>query len=473
MIDNRTALIIVALLYFILPLNAWLALRGQRTPALAWWCGGGLASGLGAVLIGLRDVVPDMLSFVVGNTLLLGSLLLRVHALDLDLGLRWRARWLMLAALSFFVVFSAFHALQHPVGRTLISLASFTAAAGVVAVQALQIARRENSANARAIAFVFLLLAAALLLRLLLILSDLTQSSPLERSLSAALVSLAGLLTSIIGHFSYVGLVLDRSLRSQVSSAAEQARSDQNRHLGEQLEQLDRLRSLGVMSAALGHELNQPLTAILTSAQVAQRSLRGGRRDPVLLGTLFAQIASNTQRARQIIEGLRSFLHPSTVRPAAVELGELLRSLLELIEQETRQHGVTVTCEAPCAALRVQGDAVQLSQVLLNVMRNAIEGLQSSARREIRIRCEHREQRVSLCIHDSGPGLAPEVLPRVGTPFFTTKPGGLGMGLSISRAILTQFGGSLSLGNAATGGTVVEIGLPLWTGTTKASVADD
>lgn len=472
MIDNRTALIIVALLYFILPLNAWLALRGQQTRALAWWCCGGLASGLGAVLIGLRDVVPDMLSFVAGNTLLLGSLLLRVHALDLDLGQRWRARWLILATLSFLLVFSYLHLRQDPVGRTLISLASLAVAAGVVAVQALQIARRESSANARAIAFVFLLLAATLLLRLLLIMIDLTQPSPLDRSLSAVLVSLAGLLTSIIGHFSYVGLVLDRSLRSQVNSAAERARSDQNRHLGEQLEQLDRLRSLGVLSAALGHELNQPLTAILTNAQVAERSIRGGRGDRMLLGTLFEQIASSTQRARQIIEGLRSFLHPSTVRPAAVDLGALLPSVLELVEQDARQHGISVSCEPACAALRVQGDAVQLSQVLLNVMRNAIEELQSSPRREIRIRCERREQQVSLSIHDTGPGLAPDILPRVGTPFFTTKPGGLGMGLSISHAILTQFGGSLSLANAATGGTVVEIALPLWADTNRGERAN-
>lgn len=460
MIDNRTALIIVALLYFILPINAWLALRGQQTRAVAWWCGAGLASGLGAVLIGLRDAIPDMLSFVAGNTVLLAALLMRVHALDQDLGRRCQLRRLVFTLSCFFMLYGFFHAIEHGFLRNLTALAGLAAAAGLVALRAWQTGRRENSANARAIASVFLLLTGALLWRLLHTFLDPEHSTALDGSASATLVTLVGLLTSITGHFSYVGLVLDRSLHSAVESAAERARNEQNRHLGEQLEQLDRLRSLGVMSAALGHELNQPLTAILTNAQVAQRAVRAGRGERTLLGTLFEQIGASTRRAHLIIAGLHSFLHPSAIRPQAIALDRVLGRVLELIEQELRQHGISVSCEA--RALRVCGDEVQLSQVLLNVMRNAIEAVQCSPRREIRISCTCSAQQARLTIHDSGPGLARELVGRIGTPFFTTKPGGLGMGLSISRAILTQFGGSLNLDNAATGGTWVDIDLPLW-----------
>ena len=469
MFDNRTALIIVGLLYLILPINAWLALRGQQSRALAWWCIAGLGSGLGTVLIGLRDMVPDVLSYIFGNMLLLASLLIRARVLDEDLDKRLRLRWLVLALLSFALVYGLFHFNQDTQARSLTGLVGVGLAASLVGVLALQIARRENSANARAIALVFLLLAGMLCFRMLTA-GGLNPSAPLDRTLSATLVSLAGLLSSITGHFSYVGLVLDRSLRTAVEHAAGQARKEQNHHLAEQLEQLDRLRSLGLMSATLGHELNQPLTAILTNAQVAQRAVIAGQNDRPLIGSLFEQITSATQRARLIIEGLSSFRQAP--RSGAVDVDGLLRSLPELTEQEARQHGVTVSYVPPRVPLLVRGEVVQLSQVLLNVMRNAIEGLKSSPRREIRIGCEACDQQVRITIHDSGPGLAPEVLARIGTPFFTTKPDGLGMGLSISHAILARCGGSLSLSNAPTGGAMVEIGLPLWTDTEKSDVTD-
>ena len=106
------------------------------------------------------------------------------------------------------------------------------------------------------------------------------------------------------------------------------------------------------------------------------------------------------------------------------------------------------------------GDPIQLSQIVLNVFRNAIEVLSKVARREIQISCIAADGRAVLRIRDTGPALAPEMLSMIGKPFFTTKPKGLGMGVSISRSIAVQHGGTLSVANADGGGAVFELNLP-------------
>ncbi len=106
----------------------------------------------------------------------------------------------------------------------------------------------------------------------------------------------------MIGHFGYVGLVMDRSRRRELKAAAALARDEERRRLGEQIAQLDRQRSLGELSASLGHELNEPLTAILTNAQAAKRGLEYGRFDALQLTEFFDKIVNNTQRASQTIE---------------------------------------------------------------------------------------------------------------------------------------------------------------------------
>jgi two-component system C4-dicarboxylate transport sensor histidine kinase DctB len=108
----------------------------------------------------------------------------------------------------------------------------------------------------------------------------------------------------------------------------------------------------------------------------------------------------------------------------------------------------------------VAGDPTQLSQVILNLFRNAIEAMSSVSQRELHVTLVRQEGRAVLKIRDTGPGLSPQALVRAGTPFFTTKAGGLGLGLSISRTIVKQFDGTFSIKNADEGGTVVELAWP-------------
>lgn len=267
----------------------------------------------------------------------------------------------------------------------------------------------------------------------------------------------------MIGHFGYVGLALDRSRQREVDAAAKVARQEENRHLGEQIAQLDRQRSLGEMSASLGHELNQPLTAILTNTQIASRALRGGRLDAQQHGEILDKIIHNTQRASQIIERIRGFIRPSAVSFAPVNLNLIALDVAELVGDEARSHKVKFEFPAAMELVLVRGDAIQISQIILNVFRNAIEALKQVERREIQVSCHLEAGQAVMHIRDTGPGLTPDALAQVGTAFFTTKSNGLGLGFSISRSIANQHGGSLIIRNAAAddgGGAVVELSLP-------------
>ena len=233
------------------------------------------------------------------------------------------------------------------------------------------------------------------------------------------------------------------------------------RRLTSQIAQLDRQRSLGEMSASLSHELNQPLTAILTNAQVGQRGLKAGRFEAEQIGEFFEKIIFNTRRAGEIIDKIRSFIRPAEIEQIPVDLQRLAGDILDLVGPEAAEHKVDIIFSPYTSPMWVKGDATQLSQVLMNIYRNAIEAMRESELREIHVQLMPFGDRLGLSVCDTGPGLAPEMLQKAGTPFLTTKTGGLGLGLSIARSIIAQHRGTLSVGSAGGGGACVDIDLPL------------
>jgi len=235
---------------------------------------------------------------------------------------------------------------------------------------------------------------------------------------------------------------------------------NEGQRLTDQLVQLDRQRSLGQMSAALGHELNQPLTAIMSNAQVIQRGMQTGRLEPVQIEEFLNRIVQNTRRASDNIERIRNFIRPSQSVKVAVDLHGLVHDILAMIALEAIQHKVKLKFAQAPGPFWVQGDAIQLSQVILNIFRNAMQALEQVELREIDIQIKQTKEHVELSITDTGPGLLPEHVGKVGTAFFSTKANGLGMGLSISRDIIGMHHGTMNLSNADNAGLRVTITLP-------------
>jgi PAS domain S-box-containing protein len=224
-----------------------------------------------------------------------------------------------------------------------------------------------------------------------------------------------------------------------------------------------RVTSMGEMAAGLAHEINQPLSAIANYAQGSVRRLRANPADvgPVL--AVIDDIAAEALRAGEIIRRLRSLIRKEAPRQDWVDVNEVVGEVVRLLEPETRQHGVTVRVYADVQLPTVVVDRIQIEQVILNLVRNAVDAmLEVSGRRELVIRTAAAGgDWVELSVRDTGPGLTAGVLERLFDPFFSTKPAGLGMGLSISRTIIEAHHGRLWVTSPAGGGADFHFTLPV------------
>ncbi|HEY4078797.1 MAG TPA: ATP-binding protein [Rhizomicrobium sp.] len=240
-----------------------------------------------------------------------------------------------------------------------------------------------------------------------------------------------------------------------------QAEIDRQR---QSLVHLSRVGTIGELSAALAHELNQPLTAILSNAQAIQRMIRS---DPINMDELrsaIADIIDDDSRAGDVIRHLRTLLKKEEPKRERVEMSDLVRRVLNLARNELTTRHVVPVIKIPEDLPSVLGDAVQLQQLILNLVLNATEAIASTEHENgiLMITGSALEAgKFHLSISDTGPGLKPEIIDRLFEPFFSTKKQGLGLGLSISHAIVENHGGTIRAEGNSWGGATFHIFLPL------------
>lgn len=231
------------------------------------------------------------------------------------------------------------------------------------------------------------------------------------------------------------------------------------------LGQLGRLNAMGEFAAGLAHELNQPLTAVLASTQAAQRLLAD---DPPALDTAreaMGRAAAQARRAAEVLGRLRRGLQPPADAPAArvaLDLSACVREALHLLQPEIERRGVAVRWRAS-ESVQVQADPVAIDQIVHNLIANALQAMdrQHGNARELQLAVRREGDQAALDVIDSGPGLPPEALLRVFEPFFSTREGGLGLGLTLSESLAQAQGGRLSAANAPGGGAHFTLHLPL------------
>jgi C4-dicarboxylate-specific signal transduction histidine kinase len=265
----------------------------------------------------------------------------------------------------------------------------------------------------------------------------------------------------ILRYCFYIGMRLHESAQKQILAAMNQARMEENIKLNAQMAHLERQHSLGVMAASFSHELNQPLTAIVNYADLGKHRLSGPSPDPKELGDLMDRIIQNTMRMSQVIQRIRNFIQPATMHKEEVNLKQVVQEVIALLANEALKKNVQLFAHLDEKKLTVQADSIHLSQVFLNVIRNAMDATAHELRREVHVRLAQQNDKAMVLVQDTGPGLSAEAEKMAGTPFFTTKAQGLGMGLSISTRILSQYDGTLSLKSMPSAGTTVSIVLPL------------
>ena len=232
----------------------------------------------------------------------------------------------------------------------------------------------------------------------------------------------------------------------------------------QELAHVARVSTVGELTASLAHQLNQPLGAIMTNAQAARRLLDSPTPDFAKLHAILVDIVKDDRRASDIIVRLRKLLRRGELAMTRVNLTSLIRDVADLVVGDAIVRSVTVAVDLDGEPVFVQGDSVQLQQVVLNLLQNAMDavGDQSDGSRLVTVRCGKPNGRaVRVSMHDTGPGLPAGTEDMVFEPFYTTKPGGMGMGLSIVRSILEAHGGSIRAANHEGRGAIFEFDLPV------------
>jgi signal transduction histidine kinase len=254
--------------------------------------------------------------------------------------------------------------------------------------------------------------------------------------------------------------------RRRVAEAARRrAEADAHERRAE-LAHLSRVAMLGELTAALAHELSQPLTAIQNNAGAGQRFLANPEPDLTELREALADISADTQRAGEVIRRLRGMLkRGAPVEFAPVDLNDVIRLVERLVRGDGVRHRVTLELRLAPDLPPAIGDRVQLQQVVMNLMLNAFAAMDHpecrTRRLLVRSAIAAHGQHLEVEFEDTGVGIAADVIDRLFDPFVTTKPDGLGMGLSICRSILEQHGGRLRPANNPAGGATFSLTLPV------------
>jgi C4-dicarboxylate-specific signal transduction histidine kinase len=231
----------------------------------------------------------------------------------------------------------------------------------------------------------------------------------------------------------------------------------------------NRVATMGQLTASIAHEVNQPIAAVVTNAYAALRWLGGRPPDLEEVRQALDAIIKDGRRAGDVIGRIRELIKKAPTRKDWVDINEAIHEVIELTRSEAVKNGASVKTALGEGLPLIQGDRVQLQQVILNLVVNAVQAICAVAEgpRELLITTALAEPNgVLVAVKDSGPGLAPESLTHLFAPFYTTKTGGLGMGLSICRSIIEAHGGRLWVSANLPRGAIFHFTVPTESGST-------
>jgi signal transduction histidine kinase len=229
-------------------------------------------------------------------------------------------------------------------------------------------------------------------------------------------------------------------------------------------ERTNRLLSVEVVTGAMAHELRTPLGAIALNASTALRQMRSSPRELEDIEEILGDIEADSHRAAAMISSIREMTTKSFHRNVLTSAEDVGQLALRLLKHDLQINGVSVITEFQGNLPEVQMDGLELQQIMLNLIRNAIDAMSSSPPEARRLRLKTSfdgQSTVSMSVQDSGPGISSADRGRIFDPFFTTKPDGMGLGLAISATLVARYGGKLKLLKSDADGSIFELEIPV------------
>ena len=457
-LDVGTAYFIAGLMYFIMPLIVWGSLRKTRHPSVALWFAGGEFFAAGVILIGIRAQVPTWASYDLANSLLAAGSLLRLKGLLQLQGKHQHNLALVALGLAHSVGYTLAHQLLPAVSLFFIwSLLCIALELALLSWNAHRIAQDQQLPSIRWLAFIYPPLVMLLLMRAAS--AILTANEPADIIASNTIsvwIALLGVVAAVVSNTSFLAMFMDRATKEREAHLALTAQRQATDILAGKIAELDRQRSAYTMASTLSHELGQPLTSIQLYLDMWRSNPDNTDTHAILEGVdTSAQLAANIlQSMRQYSKGQRIQLHP-------VDLIAIHQQVMALLHNWLKAEHVTTQLHTNTPAALIEGDALQLTQVLINLYRNAAQASAQQGSPQLHISIHTSASHVTLQVRDNGPGFSAEALAQNGrVNFQSTKEQGMGIGLSIVRNIVEQHNADITLGNAPEGGALVQITFP-------------
>jgi C4-dicarboxylate-specific signal transduction histidine kinase len=458
-LSNYTILMTLAFLHLVLPLNTWVALSGQRSRAVQYWCASGALGGLAAVTGMLAPFLPEALVYRLIPWAVFASANIHLHNVLADTARERSPREIPPLILGFVLLTeglglaageNAQIALQ---GALILAVLTALVAAAWQGVRL----RRDRATLRLAVSYtVYLALALA---------AGLMWAAGWQMALELdspgmTVLLLIAVFAVISGNFSFIRGRLETNLDARLQDVQATAAAAEATALTQQLARLDRQRTVGFLAASLEAQLIAPISRMSDAAARAETSETSGTPDPDDLYRTLDEIVAANRAASELTAKIRQFIRPAPMQITDVHPRAVLRDAAQFIGPEIRERGIHLQLDAVDETLQCKADERLLYQVILNVLRNAMEAMEHSPMRELRLGSSCTEGRVNISICDTGPGFSNAALAAAGWQKYSSKAAGLGLGLNIARKILRGFDAHLVLANRPEGGARVDIDLP-------------
>lgn len=474
-IDIASLYLILALFFFLLPAAVFFATSEFRDRQVYWWCIGGLGTSLGFLLVGLRGVVPDAVSFYLAHIFFAIGFSFRSLSLRLEMSVniyRTAVIYGVIGAI-YVIVFSLL------VQTNASEFYRLNWVHGYLVLMSLDLLRISQAIynelknkGGKLIAWMAIFILIGLLVRMVGYTTELGGVGVFEMGTDQYIGIFFIMIGYVLGNFGFIQLRLEKlwEIKKAVDVQLADTRS-KNKSLEEVLEEKNMLmrtlslsakaNSMGTMLGAIAHEINQPLGAIRLNTELLMTlNRRAGDREG--FQESLEHILQDNERASIVVSTLRKFFVKGSSEFVPLDMSGLVSDAHRILLPEARLHGIDVLAEIE-ERLWVKADQNQLQMVVLNLMNNAMDAVaEISGDKNVFIRLFSHEKNVVLEVSDSGPGVPSDRVATIFELFNTTKETGMGMGLWLSRAIMDSHEGTIKLLKGPTGETLFQVSLPVY-----------